>query len=115
MAPEALSILAITCSTMCVNSIGPMFSIVNRPRVFRGRVGEFVFHTMNLLVIALTGSLIIWSLINVPWPVAILLIVGTASIAGYVCRALASLVLGNAVAAIIGVMGLVVLHKLAWF
>src|SRR5690625_6003559 len=104
MAPEALSILAITCSTMCVYSIGPMFSIVNRPRVFRGRVGEFVFHTMNLLVIALTGSLIIWSLINVPCPVAILLFVGIASISVYFFRALSSLFLVNALSAIIVVM-----------
>jgi hypothetical protein len=86
----------------------------NRPKIFTGAVGDFFFFLVASSIVFCTGSMILWSLLKIPWYLDLSLIACNVLVFLLVARYVPKVVLYSAIGPILSAFGLIVLHNLAW-
>lgn len=115
MRAELIVFLSACLVSLGVFSSNPMFTISNRPAIFRGGWGAPFFGLVIMGIMLGTVSLAIWSFKEVIWYINILVIVGSIAVFSYVYSLLPTMLRESALGPILAFIGLLVLHYIVWF
>lgn len=115
MYAELIVATGVFFSCLGVMSAEPMFPLINRPVIFRGKWGEWFFTLVTALIFLGALSLLIWSFLNVTWYVNLLVLVGSFLLSAFAIQLLPPFLIHSAFGPSIAAVGLIALHHLAWF
>ena len=116
MQPEVTISIGVFLGVVGVMSAQPMFSILNRPNLFRGKWGEIFFFVVTSAVWFFGLSLVVWSFTKVTWYINIPLLIGAFILSGVIIYPLLpGFLRATAVGPIFSGIGLAVLHNWTWF
>jgi len=97
-----------------IAAIQPMSSPRNRPRMFRGRRGEFVLFALTILTTLSIASALVWALLTMSWPKVIIIAVMALLFAPWSYRRLPFRLNGGATGLLLWDIALLVLNFVAW-
>lgn len=116
MNPTMIFILTMFTASIGQVSILPMMPMHNRPLIFMGQTGDKRFHLLQMAMIVLTLSMVVWSFINVGFFLTVILAIVCLLICPIIIRLVfPALFLATALAPIVSAVGLFIINIAVWF